>query len=56
MKHRCPCCNHEFSDPEPPAGLARVQARALRAKVLEAMTQMASLGTALDHAIEGVKL
>lgn len=31
------------------------EARALRAKVLEAMTQMASLGTALDHAIEGVK-
>lgn len=26
MKHRCPCCNHEFSDPEPPAGLTRIQA------------------------------
>jgi hypothetical protein len=31
------------------------EAKALRAKVMEAMAQMASLGTALDHAIEGVK-
>ncbi|WP_051230970.1 hypothetical protein [Kaistia adipata] len=31
------------------------EAKALRAKVLEAMTQMASLGTALDHAIDGAK-
>lgn len=30
-KHRCPCCRHEFSDPEPPAGLTPVQARALLA-------------------------
>jgi len=30
MKHRCPCCNHEFSDPKPPAGLTAVQAKVLR--------------------------
>ncbi|MCX5569627.1 hypothetical protein [Kaistia nematophila] len=31
------------------------EAKALRAKVLEAMTQMASLGAALDQAIDGAK-
>ncbi|WP_029073551.1 LexA family protein [Kaistia adipata] len=31
MMHRCPCCQHEFSDPEPPAGLTRVQAKVLKA-------------------------
>jgi len=30
MMHRCPCCNHEFADPEPPVGLTQVQAKVLR--------------------------
>lgn len=31
MMHRCPCCNHEFADPELPSGLTKVQAKALGA-------------------------
>ncbi len=47
MMHRCPCCQHEFSDPPSPAGLTRVQARTLR--VIETLIAQHGLSPSFDE-------